>query len=122
MEIHMGLARYALAFGLGFAFGHPAGREKLRTLPGQVTALAKRPEVQQLQEKGKAVAGQAVQTAKDKVGKQSSSNGVAGTGETVVLTEVDATSAAPTGRPARTGDPEAATHGTLPPSGPGRSS
>jgi hypothetical protein len=128
----MGLARYALAFGLGFAAGHPTGRAKLQALPAQAKALAGRPEARRLREKGKAAAGQAVQTAKDRIGDRSS-----GASSASVSTEPAAETATRTGtRPlgrhndpvvaqgaAATGDaPDAATHGTLPPSRPGSKS
>jgi len=131
----MGLARYALAFGLGFAAGHPTGREKLRAVPGQVKALAARPEARQLRDKGKAAAGQAVQTAKDRFGDRSGTNGGTGTGTTATGTATGTaadtatrTGTRPLGRRndpvvaqgAATDDaPDAATHGTLPPSAPG---
>jgi hypothetical protein len=103
----MGLARYALVFGLGFAAGHPAGREKLKALPAQVSALARRPEAQQLRDKGKAAADQAVQTAKDRLGSRSTPDAPSST-----------TVTAPVPGPRSSIDPEAATHGTLPPSAP----
>jgi hypothetical protein len=96
----MRLARYALAFGLGYAAGHPAGREKLRTVPTQVNELAHRPEAERLKERGKALAGQAVQSAKQRLGRGATAEGGAGNGkptagrtgptvveETVVVTE-----------------------------------
>jgi hypothetical protein len=136
----MGLARYALVFGLGFAAGHPTGREKLQAVPGQLKTLAQRPEAQQLRDKGKAAAGQAVQTAKERLGNSSDSAGGTtaksgdGSAETAtrtgwralgrrrgpVLAEevVVVTESTPGPRPTATDDPEAAMHGTLPPSGP----
>jgi hypothetical protein len=138
----MGLARYALVFGLGFAAGHPTGREKLRTLPGQVATLAKRPEAQQLRDKGKAAAEQAVETAKGRLGNRSTTDGAPSTGTGGTAETPTRTGWRPLGRrrgpviagettvPAGTGkapgstltdDPEAATHGTLPPSSPGKS-
>jgi hypothetical protein len=135
----MGLARYALVFGLGFAAGHPTGREKLRAAPGQLKTLAQRPEAQQLRDKGKAAAGQAVQTAKERLGNSSDRAGgttaESGTDSAktatrtgwralgrrrgpVLAEEVVVTESASGPRPTPTGDPEAAMHGTLPPSGP----
>jgi hypothetical protein len=129
----MGLVRYALAFGLGYAAGTPAGREKLKGLPAQLSALAQRPEAKQVQEKGKAVAGKAVGAAKERLSGTSSDDSTTGEHaatptrpawrslgrrnrptvieETVVVTEA---------APVLTDDPEAATQGTLPPAGPRR--
>jgi hypothetical protein len=56
---------YVLAFGLGYALGHPAGRERARQVPGQLRELANRPQVREqvqgLKEKGTALAGQATE-------------------------------------------------------------
>lgn len=130
----MGLVRYALAFGLGYAAGTPAGREKLKGLPAQLSTLAQRPEAKQVQEKGKAVAGKAVDAAKERLGTSSGDSTSADpaaapsrpawrslgrrTRPTVVGETVVVTDAAPA--PVLTDDPEAATHGTLPPAGPRR--
>lgn len=131
----MGLVRYALAFGLGYAAGTPAGRERLKGLPAQVSALAQRPEAKQVQEKGKAVAGKAVDAAKGRLGGTSSGDSASGnhsatpsrpawrslgrrTRPTVVEETVVVTETAPA--PVLTDDPDAATHGTLPPAGPRR--
>jgi hypothetical protein len=107
----MGLARYALVFGLGYAAGHPAGRKQLKALPAQLRALANRPEAKQVQEKGKAVAGKAVETAKERLGRTSSSTD--STRPAVVEETVVVTGTKPT--PVLTDDHEAAAHGTLPP-------
>jgi hypothetical protein len=144
MEQDMGLARYALVFGLGYAAGHPTGRKKLQAVPGQVKALAQRPEARQLRDKGKAAAEQAVQTAKGRLGSSGSGPDTATTStepaggaaetatrsgwrplgrrrgpviaeETVVVTETPAGTTI-------TDEVEAATLGTLPPSEPGTKS
>jgi hypothetical protein len=135
MEKTMGLARYALAFGLGFAAGHPTGREKLRTVPGRVSALARRPEAQQLKDKGRAAADQAVQTAKERLGNRSGSDAsttagpAGGSAETATRNgwrplgrrrgPVVAQEAVVAGEKGTTlTADDAATHGTLPPSTP----
>jgi hypothetical protein len=103
----MGLARYALVFGLGYAAGTPAGRAQLRALPARLSALARRPQAQQLRDRGKAVAGQAVQTAKERLG-SGSSRGDSSPG--------DSAPGRATGSGATlTDDPDVAVHGTLPP-------
>jgi hypothetical protein len=138
----MGLARYALAFGLGFAAGHPTGREKLRTVPGRVATLAQRPEAQQLRDRGRAAAGQVVQTAKDRLGNRSTPGAAAGAATTTepaggaadtatrngrrplgrrrgpVVAQGAVVAAEKTPATSRGTDTEAATHGTLPPSTP----
>jgi hypothetical protein len=132
MEKTMGLARYALVFGLGFAAGHPSGREKLRTVPGRVAALARRPEAQQLKDKGRAAADQAVQTAKERLGNGSGSDtptGAAGGSANTATRNgrrplgrrsgpVVAQETVVTGEKGSALPDDAATHGTLPPSTP----
>jgi hypothetical protein len=134
MEKTMGLTRYALAFGLGFAAGHPTGREKLRTVPGRVATLARRPEAQQLKDKGRAAADQAVQTAKERLGNRSGSDtsttaeSSGGSAETATRNgwrplgrrrgPVVAQEAVVAGEKGTTLTEDAATHGTLPPSTP----
>jgi hypothetical protein len=76
----MGLGTHALAFGLGYALGHPTGRERARQVPGQLRELAARPETAQLAEKGKSLAGQAVQTVKQRVNGSSDTGATTGTG------------------------------------------
>jgi hypothetical protein len=71
---------YILTFALGYALGHPAGRERARQVPGQLRELANRPQVQEqvqgLREKGTALAGQATEVAKQRLGRSSDgSNG-----------------------------------------------
>ncbi|MCO1655749.1 hypothetical protein [Pseudonocardia humida] len=69
----MGLASHAIALGIGYVLGHPAGREQARKLPEQARQLAARPEAARLAEKGKAVAGQAAQTARQRLGRSADS-------------------------------------------------
>jgi hypothetical protein len=122
----MGLTKYAIVFGLGYAVGHPDGRQKLRAVPAQVSELARRPEVEKVRVKGKAVADQAVQTAKQRLGRggsgttgESSTAGTAGTTtpavvaeETVIVTE---TTGGKVPVPGTAPDVDTAMHGTLPP-------
>ena len=118
----MRLVRYALAFGLGYAVGHPDGRAKLRAVPGQINELAQRPEAQKLRDRGKTVTDQAVHAAKQRFGRGTSEEGSAKppvvAEETVVVTEpTGATTGAASGDP----DLDRAMHGNLPPAAPRRS-
>jgi hypothetical protein len=77
----MGLASHAIALGIGYVLGHPDGRERARKVPAQVRQLAARPEAARLTEKGKALAGQAVQTTKQRLGRSTAdATGQAGSG------------------------------------------
>jgi len=80
----MGLASHAIALGIGYVLGHPAGREQARKVPEQVRQLAARPEAARLAEKGKSLAGQATQTAKQRLGRSGTSGdaGSSGTAST----------------------------------------
>lgn len=130
---------YILAFGLGYALGHPAGQKRARQVPGQLRELAARPEVREqvqgIKEKGTALAGQATERLR------SSSDGSSADtaqGRRPLMTRVrrrpggtEATTAPVTGsdpvidaRSAQLTDPElapeteAAALGTLPPKSP----
>jgi hypothetical protein len=81
-KIQMGLASHALALGIGYVLGHPQGRARAQKVPGQLRELAARPEAQRLTEKGKAVAGQAVQTAKQRLNRSGGSGSTGSTGAT----------------------------------------
>jgi hypothetical protein len=70
----MGLGSHAIALGIGYVLGHPAGRERARKVPQQVRQLAARPEAARLAEKGKSLAGQAAQTAKQRLGRSDASD------------------------------------------------
>jgi len=81
----MGLGSHVLALGIGYVLGHPVGRERARKVPEQVRQLAAHPEAARLAEKGKSLAGQAAQTAKQRLGRSDASgdtgtNGTASTG------------------------------------------
>jgi len=89
----MGLVSHAIAAGIGYALATPAGRERVRKVPEQVRQLAARPEATRLTEKGKSIAGQAVQTAKQRLGRSdtSGSTGASGTATTTSGTGRNAT-------------------------------
>lgn len=70
----MGLGSHAIALGIGYALGHPAGQERARKVPQQIRQLAARPETAELAEKGRSFAGQAVQTAKQRLGRSDTSD------------------------------------------------
>lgn len=63
----MGLARYALAFGLGYTLGRPDGRRHLTDLGQQAVELTKRPEVTRLRERGRDLAADSVRAARKKL-------------------------------------------------------
>ena len=69
----MGLASHAIAVGIGYVLGHPAGRERARKVPQQVRQLAARPEATRLAEKSRSLVGQAAQTAKQRLGRSDAS-------------------------------------------------
>jgi hypothetical protein len=63
----MGLLKYALAVGLGYALGRPEGRAQLARVGRQAAELTQRPEVTQLRERGKDLAVDQAQKVKQKV-------------------------------------------------------
>ena len=80
----MSLIKYGIAVGIGYYLGRPDGRRQLVRLRQQAVEIGRRPEVKQLQERGRDIAGERAaaaknfasqkfagkdKTAKDKVGK-----------------------------------------------------
>ena len=63
----MGLTRYALVFGLGYALGRPDGRRRLGDLGQQTVELTRRPEVKRLRERSWDLAGDTVRAARKKL-------------------------------------------------------
>jgi hypothetical protein len=86
----MGLLKYGLAVGLGYALGRPEGRAQLARLGQQATGLTQRPEVARLRERGKDLAADQAQKVKQKVTARSDNTTGSATS--------DATGPAPAGR------------------------
>ena len=63
----MGLVSHALAFGLGYVLGRPGGRQQVVQLGQQVTELADKPEVKRLAARGRELATDKANAAKDAV-------------------------------------------------------
>ncbi len=61
----MGLLKYGIAVGIGYYLGQPGGRRQLQRLRQQSVELTRRPEVEQLRERGRDIAGKRVLAAKD---------------------------------------------------------
>jgi hypothetical protein len=76
----MGLLRYGLAVGLGYALGRPEGRAQLARVGRQAADLTQRPEVTRLRERGKDLAADQAQKVKQKV--KPRSDGTAGSATT----------------------------------------
>jgi hypothetical protein len=77
----MGLLKYAIAAGLGYALGRPEGRAQLARVGRQAADLTQRPEVAQLRERGKELATDQAQKVRQKVASRSdSSTGTTATG------------------------------------------
>ena len=71
----MGLLKYGIAVGLGYALGRPEGRERLGQVGRQAAELGKRPEVAQLRERGKTAAVEGVAAVKQKVARKTEDAG-----------------------------------------------
>jgi hypothetical protein len=63
----MGLVSHGLALGLGYMLGRPEGRERLVQVGRQAADLRQRPEVVQLQERGKGLVVEQTRAVKQKV-------------------------------------------------------
>jgi hypothetical protein len=63
----MGLLTHAVAFGLGYLLGRPGGKEQVMQLRHQVTELAEKPEVKRLAERGRGMAVERAQAARNAV-------------------------------------------------------
>ena len=75
----MGLIKYGVVFGAGYALGRPDGRRRLMQLRGQVAELARHPTAKRLQERAWDLAGDQALAAKNLLDKRSRSTSDTGT-------------------------------------------
>jgi hypothetical protein len=77
----VGLTKYAVAIGVGYALGRPDARRRVGQLRGQLAELARHPKAKQLKERARGVAGAQALAAKHLLKKTSSSTRPADTDE-----------------------------------------
>ena len=63
----MSLLKYAVAAGIGYFAGQPSGRRQLERLRGKATELLRSPQVEDLKQRGKDIAGERASTVLNQV-------------------------------------------------------